>query len=76
MLQLGVGRVPGRDQSLDSRLPRSPRPAHALAALRQNYGTAAVDLKPHLAPHVIEQILDTRRAEGRRLTARKFAQVW
>lgn len=43
--------------------------AYALAALRQNYRTAAVDLKPHLAPHVIEQVLDTHRVEGRRLTA-------
>ncbi|MFB9627083.1 hypothetical protein [Nonomuraea helvata] len=42
---------------------------YALTALRAGYRGAAVDFKARLAPHVIAEVLDTYRTEGRRLTA-------
>ncbi|KAB8189048.1 hypothetical protein FH608_042065 [Nonomuraea phyllanthi] len=41
----------------------------ALAELRTGYQTASVDLKAHLPPHVIADVLQVYRAEGARLTA-------
>ncbi|MEV0391239.1 hypothetical protein [Nonomuraea sp. NPDC050643] len=41
----------------------------ALAALRAGYRAAAVDLKPHLPPYTIADLLEVYRAEGHRLTA-------
>ncbi|MEV0237817.1 hypothetical protein [Nonomuraea sp. NPDC050786] len=42
---------------------------HALAALRAGYRSASVQLKPHLQPHVLSQVLATYQKEGARLKA-------
>lgn len=42
---------------------------HALIALRASYRAGAVDLQPYLPPHVIADVLEVHRVEGRRLTS-------
>ncbi|MGI5285981.1 hypothetical protein ACQEVF_21970 [Nonomuraea polychroma] len=51
--------------------------AAAIEGARAGYRAAAVDLKGHLAPHVIEAVLDTYREEGPRLVrlSRSIAAV-
>ncbi|CAL9462637.1 hypothetical protein SUDANB121_02683 [Nocardiopsis dassonvillei] len=43
--------------------------AAVLAATREGYRTARVDLSGHLPPHAIEQVMRAYQAEGRRTAA-------